>query len=103
MIKEIDITIRNGCNNKHQLKIDVENKELFNFFGKKKIEQNQIEHLLEIISDWKHDYGKSQMIDVEEFFVKIIYEDKIEEYHGQGKYPLNYELFKEEIGNLDGR
>ena len=103
MIKEIDITIRNGCNSKYQFTIDVENKEVWNRFGKKKIEENQIIHLLDILSDWKHDYGTSKLIDAEEFYIKVIYEDKIEDYCGEGNYPLNYDIFKEEIGELDGR
>ena len=48
----------------------------------------------------KNEYGNSNNIDAEEFFVKIYENGKINTFHGKGTYPNDYIFFKELLGDI---
>ncbi len=102
MIREIEIMIKNGCHITHRIQMILEEKRWITN-TKKVIEDEQIKRLQDIMLNWKKEYGKSNVIDAEEFQIRIISSNWIEEYHGCGNYPDNYQELKEIIGELDGR
>ena len=75
------------------------------YLNNKKYEVNDefLEKIKNIILPWKREYGTSNIIDDEEFTVKIISNNEEIIYHGKGYYPFNYQELKDVIGELNGR
>lgn len=57
--------------------------------------------LLYIIEDWK-EKNTGDLIDSDEYEIKIQDGDTITNYYGKGSYPLNYGDFKRLIGEISG-
>lgn len=97
-------------NNVEGIVIEINNIEGSNIFeidanelvvnNSKRIDKEIIDKLLSIMCLWKNEYGEKG-IDYEEFIVKIYSENSIEQYHGKGVYPDNYEEFIKIVGELN--
>ncbi len=90
MISTIEIKI-----NKEEYLIDTQNKTLYNNQKKYNIETKEIDKILNIIILWKYDYGYSNTIDAEEFYIKVTDNNNEETiYQGKGNFPNNYNELK---------
>lgn len=94
-INKIEITI-NSINKNIEISIDTNNMTINN----SPIDKSKLEELLSIICLWKYEYGNSNIIDAEEFTVKVYTNSKIDKFHGKGTYPKNYEAFLNLVGEL---
>lgn len=65
----------------------------------KYITLEKINELLSIIKLWDNEY-LGNIIDGEEFLIEVVNHHEKTIFHGKGKYPVNYDLFKEWIRSL---
>ena len=82
--------------------IDVINKIIILNNKQKEITDEKINELLRIIRTWENSYQSNNIIDGEEFLIKINTDNKTEIIKGKGKYPENYNLLKSWIGDIYG-
>lgn len=97
-VNTIEIMISNNSSN-NLTYIDV-NKMMINY--DKPIDKKVLKKLLDIICLWNNEYGVNG-IDTEEFNVKIYSDKGLEQFHGKGVYPDNYEEFIKIVGEINGR
>lgn len=99
----IEITINNGILN--QINSIIIHKYNICYLNDKKykISDEFLEKIKNIILPWKREYGSSNIIDDEEFTVKIVSNNEEIIYHGKGYYPFNYQELKDMLGELNGR
>jgi len=64
------------------------------------ISEYEIDNLFRIIRLWNKEYINNQIIDSEEFNIKIYSNDKIDTIKGKGNYPNNYNEFKNWLGEV---
>ena len=64
------------------------------------ISPEKIKELLKIICTWEKEYIDKKNIDSEKYIVKIYEKNNIDEYCGNGKYPLNYKSFVDKVEEL---
>lgn len=69
--------------------------------NRKKIDKEIIDELFNIICLWKNDYGRSNVIDAEEFIVKVNTVNGTDIFKGKGIFPSNYEVFLRIVGELN--
>ena len=100
MIKGIEIIINNGIKEDKYL-ISYLDKTCYTNTKKYTVSDNFLNEIKNTIVYWKKEYGKSNVIDAEEFTIKI-YSDTTDIYHGKGIYPDNYNYLKELLGDYDG-
>ena len=100
MIDYIEITFSNTTTIKEEIKIDCKNEICLINDKEKRITKDTINSLLKMIINWKNEYGNSNNIDAEEFFVKIYENGKINTFHGKGTYPNDYIFFKQLLGDI---
>ncbi len=98
MIDKILIEINNISNSFNMIILPEYNKCIVNNI-EKKINEDKINELLNIIFNWKNNYGLKG-IDMEEFNIKIITNNDINMFYGKGVYPNNYQVFKEWISEF---
>ena len=100
MIRSIEIIINNVIKTDIYL-FDVEEKVCY--FNKRKYEVTDelINNIKNTILYWNKEYGNSNIIDLEEFKVKVYADGNIDTYHGKGIYPNNYGYFKKLLGEID--
>lgn len=101
MIKAIEIIISSGINSNKYL-ISYTNKTCCVNDKKYKVTDKYLNDLKNTLLHWQNEYGFSNLIDVEEFTVIVYTEDEQDKYHGKGKYPNNYRLFKDLLGEFNG-
>ena len=97
MIKSIEIIINNNI-----YLFDVEKKSCFFNEKKYKVTDKYIDDIKHTILYWKKEYGTSNVLDMEEFTVKVYSNEGIDTYHGKGIYPDNHDYFKELLGEFNG-
>ena len=101
MIRSIEIIINSAVKTDIYL-FDIEDKSCFVNKRKYKVTDEYIDNIKNTILYWKKEYGTSNIIDLEEFTVKVYANGKIDTYHGKGIYPDNYDYFKELLGEFNG-
>ena len=101
MIDKILIKINNIGNTFNMIILPEYNKCFVNNV-EKRINEDKINELLNIIINWKNNYGLKG-IDMEEFNIEIISNDGTNKYSGKGIYPNNYHIFKEWVSELYDR
>lgn len=67
----------------------------------KNVDKRKIEELFNVICLWKNDYGRSNVIDAEEFIVKVNTVNGTDIFKGKGIFPNNYEEFLRIVGELN--
>lgn len=103
MIDVIHITIHKGALLKMDCLIDY-SKKICYFLEDKKCEVSDtfLRKLETILFSWDFEYGSLPGIDLEEFFIEVLSDNKTDVYHGKGKFPANYNQLLEMIGELYG-
>ncbi len=96
----IKITINNIMKNTY-IEIDCSTKTLTINGLEKTITNDKIENLLRIIRLWPKDLYSKNNIDDESYKIEIFYNSKVDCLKGKGKYPSNYQEFKEWIGAIE--
>ncbi len=61
-----------------------------------------LNELKDLLYDWDNEYGNSNKIDREEFFINVISKSNTTTYHGKGNYPTNYSRLRELLGEVYG-
>ena len=100
MIDTIEITIHNGIFVTKNALIVPQAKVCYYNNRKYNVEDSWIQEIINMIFHWNHEYGSTSDIDIEEFDIKIIGENKETTDHGKGIYPHNYESLKEHLEAL---
>lgn len=62
-----------------------------------------LEELKDLLYGWNNEYGNSNEIDREEFFINVISTNDTTTYHGNGNYPVNYLRLRELLGEVYGK
>ena len=93
--KKIEITINANIKSDFYF-VDIKNNQLLTKTKKYPITNEEIAELLLIVKDWKDNYTKTNIIDSEEFILKI--DNNV--LHGKGDYPPNYDAFKKWLGDF---
>lgn len=99
-INYIEISISN-ITNQIDIAIDVKHNIYFTKNGKYSITNEKIEELLSIIRTWNNEYDASNMIDSEKFLICIKSREKEEIIKSHGNLPINYDQFKNWVGDLN--
>lgn len=66
----------------------------------KTITEDEFFSLLNYFLSWNAESLTSDIIDGEEYFIKVTAFNEVKEYHGQGTYPANYVQFKSYLERL---
>lgn len=96
----IKITINNTMNNIY-IEIDCSTNTLTINGLEKTITNDKIDYLLRIIRLWPKDLYFNNIIDAESYKIEIYYNSKVDCLKGKGKYPSNYQEFKDWIGAIE--
>lgn len=96
----IKITINNTMNNIY-IEIDCSTNILTINGLEKTITNDKIDYLLRIIRLWPKDLYFNNIIDAESYKIEIYYNSKVDCLKGKGKYPSNYQEFKDWIGAIE--
>lgn len=98
---KIEIQINNMYNNL-EIYIDYDNNKIKINNIKKDISRDKIDDLIRIIRTWKSTYENNfNMVDREKFRIKVITDEGIDTFEGNGTYPDNYSLFKDWISDIN--
>lgn len=98
---KIEIQINNMYNNL-EIYIDYDNNKIKINNIKKDISRDKIDYLIRIIRTWKSTYENNfNMVDREKFRIKVITDEGIDTFEGNGTYPDNYNLFKDWISDIN--
>ena len=62
-----------------------------------------LEELKDLLYGWKNEYGNSNEIDREEFYINVTSKNYTTTYHGKGNYPINYSRLRELLGEVYGK
>ena len=103
MIERIEILIINCSNNDIKAEINYHNKTCIINDEKYSTTDKFLNELKELLYDWKNEYGNSNEIDREEFFINVISKNDTTTYHGKGNYPVNYSRLRELLGEIYGK
>lgn len=103
MIQSIEITIGNNLKDETSAIILPTKNICYINNNKYKISELYLNNLLQIIYLWKNEYGNDNIIDSEEFLIKIETKDNVETFHGKGIFPYNYQELKELLGDINGK
>ena len=101
MIQTIEIIVRSGIQQTINALV-VYPKNICYINNKKyQVTDAFMEELIQTICLWKPEYGTDEMMDSEEFLVKVKSTDGVEQFHGKGIFPHNYAVLKELLGDAD--
>ena len=103
MIERTEILIINCSNNDIKAEINYHNKTCIINDEKYSTTDKFLNELKELLYDWKNEYGNSNEIDREEFFINVISKNDTTTYHGKGNYPVNYSRLRELLGEIYGK
>ena len=103
MIERIEILIINCSNNDIKAEINYHNKTCIINDEKYSTTDKFLNELKELMYGWKNEYGNSNEIDREEFFINVISKNDTTTYHGKGNYPVNYSRLRELLGEIYGK
>ena len=103
MIDMIEINISNGILPQVSALVVYQDKVCYINDKKYSVDDLFLKQLKDILYTFKNEYGTSQGIDVEEFTINVHSKDKIDVYHGKGKFPINYMELKKLLGDINGR
>ncbi len=98
-VKLIEINI-SGLTNNIAIVINPLKKLIYSKNLTYKLAEDKLYTFFNIIKLWKGNYYRSNVIDAEEFIIKIYVNDKIDIIKGKGEYPDNYSDFKDWINSL---
>jgi len=103
MINKIEILITQNTIRVLDAEIDYNTKKCIINDKECFISSDNLSELKDILYSWDNEYGNSNKLDREEFFVNVISTDGITSYHGYSNYPNNYSRFKEILGDIYGK
>lgn len=86
--------------NKRELMISVNNKKIICGNKIKEIDEEKIDELIRILRSWKKEINNTNVVDGDEYVVRIISGDLVDEYNDKLKYPDNYHEFKKWLDDV---
>lgn len=100
MVDNIEIIIKQGAISIFEIFVYPKNNICYINNKNYVIKKEAINQLLGILSGWKYEYGISNVVDAEEFIVKVSSDSQVTSYHGKGIYPNNYDVFRSILGGI---
>lgn len=86
--------------NERELMISVNNKKMISGNKIKEIDEEKIDELIRILRSWKKEINNTNVVDGDEYVVRIISGDLVDEYNDKLKYPDNYHEFKKWLDDV---
>ena len=86
--------------NERELMISVNNKKMICGNKIKEIDEEKIDELIRILRSWKKEINNTNVVDGDEYVVRIISGDLVDTYNDRLKYPDNYHEFKKWLDDV---
>ena len=86
--------------NERELMISVNNKKMICGNKINEIDEEKIDELIRILRSWKKEINNTNVVDGDEYVVRIISGDLVDEYNDKLKYPDNYHEFKKWLDDV---
>ena len=86
--------------NKRELMISVRHHQMICRNKIKEIDEEKIDELIRILRSWKKEINNTNVVDGDEYVVRIISGDLVDEYNDKLKYPDNYHEFKKWLDDV---
>lgn len=64
-------------------------------------DQDKTNNIIRIIRSWPINSYSSNLIDGDEYLIKVVTKNSCTEYKGKGEYPKGYKVLKDIIGDTD--
>ena len=103
MIERIEILITRATIIDLKVTVDYNTKECIINDEAYSVTDDFLEELKDLLYGWNNEYGNSNQIDREEFFINVISKKDTTTYHGKGNYPINYPRLREILGEVYGK